>query len=70
MLQFVCIENWRIYMNIFKTGPRFIKGYMETLRFTSLKKQLDKLREAGDIEGEKELIRFGQKRWVENITPV
>ncbi len=57
-------------MNIFKTGPRFIKGYIETLRFTSLKKQFEKLREAGDIEGEKELIRFGQKRWVENITPV
>ena len=50
-------------MNIFKTGPRFIRGYIETLRFTSLKKQLDKLREAGDLEGEKELIRIGQKRW-------
>ena len=49
-------------MNIFKTGPRFIRGYIETKRFTSLKKQFIKLREAGDIEGEKELIRFGQKR--------
>ena len=51
-------------MNIFKTGPRFIRGYIETMRFTSLKKKLSKLREAGDIEGEKELIHFGQKRWV------
>ena len=57
-------------MNIFKTGPRFIRGYIETKRFTSLKKQLAELREKGDIEGEKELIRFGQKRWVENITPI
>ncbi len=57
-------------MNIFKTGPRFIRGYIETKRYTSLKKQFDKLREAGDLEGEKELIRFGQKRWVENITPI
>ena len=57
-------------MNIFKTGPRFIKGYLETKRYTSLKGQMDKLREAGDLEGEKELIRFGQKRWVENISPI
>lgn len=57
-------------MNIFKTGPRFIKGYLETKRYTSLKKQMEKLREEGDLEGEKELIRFGQKRWVENISPI
>ena len=57
-------------MNIFKTGPRFIRGYIETLRYTSLKKQFEKLRAAGDIEGEKELIRFGQKRWVEALTPI
>jgi 1-acyl-sn-glycerol-3-phosphate acyltransferase len=57
-------------MNIFKTGPRFIRGYIETLRFTSLKKQFDQLRAAGDIEGEKALINFGQKRWVEAMTPV
>ena len=31
-------------MNVFKTGPRFIRGYLETKRFTSLKKQLEKLR--------------------------
>ena len=57
-------------MNIFKTGPRFIKGYIATLRFTSLKKQLEKLRAAGDLEGEKELIHFGQKRWVEELTKI
>jgi len=57
-------------MNIFKTGPRFIRGYIETLRFTSLKKKLEKLRKAGDLKGERELIQFGQKRWVEAITPI
>ena len=40
-------------MNILKTGPRFIRGYIETLRFTSLKKKINKLREEGDIEGER-----------------
>jgi len=57
-------------MNIFKTGPRFIKGYIETKRFTSLKKQIEPLRAAGDIEGEKAVIQFGQKRWVETMSPV
>ena len=63
-----CVCEERRAMNIFKTGPRFIKGYWETMRFTSLKKQIMKLREEGDIEGEKELIRIGQKRWVEELT--
>ena len=57
-------------MNVFKTGPRFIKGYIETKRYTSIKKQILKLREAGDIEGEKELIRVSQKRWVEALTKI
>ena len=57
-------------MNILKTGPRFIKGYLMTKRFTSLKKQILKLREEGDIQGEKDLIRFGQKRWVEEASPM
>ena len=43
-------------MNIFKTGPRFIRGYIETKKFTSIKKQADALRAAGDLRGEKELI--------------
>lgn len=56
-------------MNIFKTGPRFIFGYLETKKFTSLGPEIEKLRERGDVEGEKELIRFGQKRWVEALSP-
>lgn len=55
-------------MNVFKTVPKFLQGYIETKRFTSLKGELQKLRDAGDIEGEKKLIHFGQRRWVENIT--
>ena len=35
-------------MNIFKTGPRFIKGYIETKKFTSIKKQAEALRAAGE----------------------
>ena len=57
-------------MNIIKTGPRFIKGYIETKRFTSLKKKIEPLRAAGDLEGEKAMIQFGQKRWVEAMSPV
>lgn len=55
-------------MNIFKTGPRFIKGYIETMKYTSLKKQIQALRDAGDLEGEKALVHKGQKRWVESIS--
>lgn len=57
-------------MNVFKTGPRFIRGYIETKRFTSLKKKLMELRDKGDIQAEKDLIHFGQKRWLETMSPV
>ncbi|MBQ9273117.1 MAG: 1-acyl-sn-glycerol-3-phosphate acyltransferase [Mogibacterium sp.] len=57
-------------INVFKTGPRLIKGYIETKRYNSLKNDLEQLRAAGDIEGEKEMIRKGQKRWVETMAPV
>ena len=57
-------------MNIFKTGPRFIRGYIETLRYTSIKKKVNKLRKAGDIQGEKDLIHVSQKRWVESLTKI
>ena len=57
-------------MNILKTGPRFIRGYIETKKFTSIKKQAESLRAAGDLRGEKELIWAAQKRWVEAMTPI
>ena len=55
-------------MNIFTTVPKFLQGYFETKRYNSLKGEIQKKRDEGDIEGEKELIHFGQRRWVENIT--
>lgn len=55
-------------MNIFKTGPKFIQGYMETLRFNKLGPEIRRLREEGRYEEERELIHFGQKRWVENTS--
>ena len=57
-------------MNILKTGPRFIRGYIETKKFASIKKQAEALRAAGDLRGEKELIWSAQKRWVETMSPV
>ena len=57
-------------MNILKTGPRFIRGYIETKKFTSIKKQAESLRVAGDLRGEKDLIWAAQKRWVETMSPV
>jgi 1-acyl-sn-glycerol-3-phosphate acyltransferase len=55
-------------MNIFKTVPKFLQGYLETKKFVSLKDEIQKKRDEGDIQGEKDLIHFGQRRWVENIT--
>ena len=55
-------------MNIFKTAPKFIQGYLETKRYNSLKGEIQRKRDEGDIEGEKNLIHFGQRRWVENLT--
>ena len=55
-------------MNVFKTVPKFIEGYIEAKRFTALKPQIQELRDAGDIEGEKALINKGQKQWVEETS--
>ena len=55
-------------INIFTTGPKFIQGYLETKKFTALRPELEKLREEGKIEEERELIRQGQKRWVEAVS--
>lgn len=55
-------------INIFTTGPKFIQGYMETKKFTALRPQLEKLREEGKLEEERELIHEGQKRWVESVS--
>ena len=55
-------------MNIFKTAPKFIQGYIETLKFNSLIPTLKNLREEGKIEEEKALINKGQKQWIEAVS--
>lgn len=54
-------------MNIFTTGPKFIQGYIETLRYCSNSKELQRLRDEGKFEEERALILKGQKIWIENI---
>lgn len=55
-------------INIFTTGPKFIQGYFETKKYNSLRPELEKLRAAGKYDEERELIHFGQKRWVEAVS--
>ena len=52
-------------MNPFTTIPKLIRGLGEIKRYNSLKPEFNKLREEGRIEDEQELIRLGQKKWVE-----
>ena len=54
-------------MNPFTTVPKFIEGYIETKRYTSLIPEMNELRRQGRLADEKELIRKGQKRWVEGV---
>lgn len=55
-------------MNIFRTGPKFIQGYIETKRYVALRKDFLRLRKEGRLGEERELIWQSQKRWVENIS--
>lgn len=55
-------------MNILKTGPKFIQGFIQTKKLTAHKPEIMDLREAGKIEEEKEAIRKAQKEWVEGIS--
>ncbi len=55
-------------INIFTTVPKFIQGYFETKKFTALVPEFQRLQAEGKVDEEKELIHFGQKRWIENIS--
>lgn len=55
-------------MNIFKTAPKFLMGYIQTLKFNSNIKKLKQLREEGKIEEEKALIQKGQREWIETVS--
>jgi 1-acyl-sn-glycerol-3-phosphate acyltransferase len=55
-------------MNPFTTGFRFLLGYMAAKQYTSLAPQIKELRDEGRFEEERELIRSGQKRFVEAVS--
>lgn len=57
-------------INIFTTGPRFIRSYLQAKKYTSLRPQIEDLRSRGLLEEEKEVIRTGQKRFVESISEI
>ena len=55
-------------MNILKTGPKFIQGFLLTRKLISYKPGILELRELGKVEEEKEAIRKAEKEWVEGLT--
>ena len=54
-------------MNPFTTIPKLAQGYAAAKKYNSLARQLEALRNIGDLEGERELIRKGQKLFAETI---
>ena len=54
-------------MNPFTTIPKLAQGYAAAKKYNSLARQLEGLRNVGDLEGERELIRKGQKLFAETI---
>lgn len=54
--------------NPFTTIPKFLKGYAAAKEYNSGKKEFERLRAAGDIEGEKDAIRKGQKKFAEAVS--
>ena len=56
-------------MNPFTTIPRAITVLLAAHNYNRNIPEIKKLRAAGDIEGEKECIRLGQKKFIETIAP-
>ena len=56
-------------MNPFTTIPRLLSVVFGARKYNSHIPEIEKLRAAGDIEGEKELIRIGQKEFIEKVAP-
>ncbi len=56
-------------MNPFTTIPKLLSVFWGARRYNSHIPEFLKLREAGDIEGEQELIRKGQKEFIETVAP-
>ena len=56
-------------MNPFTTIPRLLTIVFGARKYNSHIPEIERLRAAGDIEGEKELIRLGQKEFIEYAAP-
>lgn len=56
-------------MNLFKSVPKLISFYFGVKGFCSNIPEIIRLRETGDIEQEKEVIRLGQKKFIEETAP-
>ena len=56
-------------LNPFTTFPRLISVYICCQRYNKNIPQFEKLRAAGDIEGEKALIHKGQREFIESVSP-
>ena len=56
-------------MNPFTTIPRAVTVLFAAHNYNRNIPEIKKLRAAGDIEGEKECIRLGQKKFIETIAP-
>ena len=59
----------RSTMNVFKSLPKLLSFYFGARGYGKNIPELKRLREAGDIEGEKECIRKGQKEFIEWTAP-
>lgn len=55
-------------MNPFTTGIKFLQGYFAARDYVSLASEIRQLREEGRFDEERELIRIGQKKWVETAS--
>lgn len=56
-------------MNLFKSIPKLLTFYFSARSYGKYVPELQRLRDAGDIEGEKELIRKAQKDVIERMAP-
>lgn len=56
-------------LNPFTSVPKLLAFYFEANKYGKYIPELKQLREAGDVEGEKELIRVAQKAVIESMAP-
>lgn len=55
-------------MNLLKTGPKFIQGFIQTKKLMAHTPKVLELRDQGKLEEEKDAIRIAQKEWTEGIS--